>query len=61
MSTEMRHQVVVICDETGKVEKIGEPNKSLRMAEKVEAGLGINLNWDRYSTAIQPVHCNDER
>jgi len=54
----MRHQVVVICDETGKVEKIGEPNKSLRMAEKVEAGLGINLNWDRYSTAIQPV---DER
>ncbi len=51
----MKYQVVVIEDATGEKDNIGEPNVSLRMAEKVEKGLSINLNHDEYSTDIIEV------
>ena len=51
----MKYQVVVIEDETGDKDNIGEPNVSLRMAEKVEKGLRINLDHDNFSTDIEEV------
>ena len=51
----MKYQVVVIEDETGDKDNIGEPNVSLRMAEKVEKGLNINLDHDNFSTDIEEV------
>lgn len=51
----MKYQVVVIEDETGEKDNIGDPNVSLRMAEKVEMGLSINLDHDNFSTKIEEV------
>lgn len=46
--------VQVIEDETGKVEYESKPTYR-RRAERIEDGMGINLNWERFSTRIVRV------
>jgi hypothetical protein len=43
--------VQIIEDETGKVEYESKPTYR-RRAEKIEDGMGINLNWEHFHTRI---------
>lgn len=45
------YYVEIVEDETGKVVQSMGPMSKWR-AGKVEDGVGINLNWDEYSTRI---------
>lgn len=50
--TEEMVVVQIIKDATGEVVRESKPTSRWR-AEKIEDGLGINLDWNRYSTRIQ--------
>ncbi|MCR4339129.1 MAG: hypothetical protein NUW01_04485 [Gemmatimonadaceae bacterium] len=53
MSTtqETEYIVQIVQDATGKIEYASKPTYR-RRAEKIEDGMGINLNWERFSTRI---------
>lgn len=49
-----KYTVQIIEDESGEIVKETKPMDN-RQAEKVEAGMSINLNWERYSLKIKKV------
>lgn len=53
-ATQEQFIVQIIEDETGKIEYQSKPT-SHRRAEKIEDGMGINLNWEQFSTRIIPA------
>ena len=56
MSTTDTQQFIVqiVHDETGEITYQSQPTY-LRRAEKIEDGMGINLDWANYSTRIIPA------
>ncbi len=50
--------VIIVDDETEKVEKMLGPYANERMAEKADNGVNINLNHERFTTRI--VDCPHE-
>ena len=55
MSDEQSDVVVqIVEDETGKIAYQSQPTYQ-RRAEKIESGMGINLDWANFSTRIVPA------
>lgn len=44
----------IVEDESGNVVSQSAPT-SRRRAEKIEDGMGINLNWEKFSTRVVPA------
>jgi uncharacterized FlaG/YvyC family protein len=51
----MEYVVQVIESDTGKIEKEFKPQHSMRAAERLEDGVRINLNHEKYHTRIEKV------
>lgn len=49
--TEDLYVAQIVEDGTGKIVRQGPPLRE-RAADKMAAGMGINLNWDKFSTRV---------
>lgn len=57
--SEVEWVVQIIEDETGKVEYESKPTYR-RRAEKIEDGMGINLDWEHFHTRIVRADTKEE-
>lgn len=56
--TDERFVVQIVEDETGKIEYQSKPTHR-RRAEKIEDGMGINLDWAHFSTRIIDLNAQE--